>query len=75
VAEAQRTGTGWLAWSWDNTNGHCRVNGASPFDMVSDPKTRGTVKPGWARDVLLDHPASLTKTAKRTTRMTSRSCQ
>lgn len=75
MSEAQRFGVGYLAWSWDNTNGHCRVNGASPFDMVVDGKSAATIKSGWARDVLLDHPSSISKTSVRTKWQSSRSCK
>lgn len=74
IGEAQRLGVGYLAWSWDNTNGHCRKDGASPFDMVTDGKTVASLKPGWARDVVLDHPASIAHTAVRTKWQTTRSC-
>lgn len=75
ITSAQRHRIGWLAWSWDNTNGDCATaGGGSVFDMVGDGITLASLKPGWASAVTLDDPASIRNTAQRTRWQTAGSC-
>jgi hypothetical protein len=55
--ESQRAGIGWLAWSWGPGNQDC-----GEMDMT----TAGTFETlqGWGKEVSVDHPASIQKTAK-----------
>ena len=67
ITRAHERGIGWLAWSWDNMNADCAVpGGGSVFDMVADGITLASLKPGWATEVVLTHPASIRHTARRT---------
>jgi mannan endo-1,4-beta-mannosidase len=76
IGEVARIGTvGYLAWSWDGTNGDCRQNGDSGFDMVKDGVHLSTLASGWARDVVFDLPASIAKTAHKTTWQRTRACE
>jgi mannan endo-1,4-beta-mannosidase len=66
MAEAQRVGTGWFAWSWDTSNSDCKTTaGASIFNMTTDLTSASAVSAGWASDVLRDDPNSIKNTSVR----------
>jgi hypothetical protein len=65
LSEAQRVGTGWLAWSWDNSNSDCSVGGASIFNMTTNLTSASGLVAGWASDVVRDDPNSIKNTSVR----------
>jgi mannan endo-1,4-beta-mannosidase len=65
MAEAERVGTGWLAWSWDTSNSDCKTAGASIFNMTSNLTSANAVTAGWAANVLRDDPNSIKNTSHR----------
>ncbi|HTV26038.1 MAG TPA: cellulase family glycosylhydrolase [Polyangiaceae bacterium] len=68
LAEAQRHGIGWLAWSWGSVvNGDCATEGS--FDMTVRG-TFGNWKEPWAEAVALSDPNSIQNTSVRPASMT-----
>jgi mannan endo-1,4-beta-mannosidase len=65
LSEAQRVGTGWLAWSWDTNNSDCSVGGASIFNMTTNLTSASGLVAGWASDVVRDDPNSIKNTSVR----------
>jgi mannan endo-1,4-beta-mannosidase len=65
MSEAQRVGTGWLAWSWDTSNHDCKTDGKSIFDMTSSLTSASGLVAGWASNVMKDDPNSIQNTAVR----------
>ncbi|HEY5957156.1 MAG TPA: cellulase family glycosylhydrolase, partial [Polyangiaceae bacterium] len=65
MAEAQRVGTGWLAWSWDTSNSDCKSGNASIFNMTSNLTSPTGLVPGWASDVVRDDANSIKNTSMR----------
>ena len=65
LSEAQRVGTGWLAWSWDNSNSDCSVGGASIFNMTTNLTSASGLVAGWASNVVRDDPNSIKNTSVR----------
>lgn len=65
LAEAQRVGIGWLAWSWDVGNSDCKSGGKSIFDMTTDLTSASAVVAGWPADVMRDDPNSIKNTSVR----------
>lgn len=65
LAEAQRVGIGWLAWSWDTGNSDCKSGGKSIFDMTTDLISASAVVAGWPADVMRDDPNSIKNTSVR----------
>ncbi len=61
---------GWLAWSWGGIkNRDC----PGLFDMTSDGRMESLQ--GWGWEVVIGHPKSIQKTAKRSRFLTTGSCQ
>ncbi len=58
IAECHKAGTGWLAWEWGPGNLHGNL-----MDMTKDSKFDTLW--GWAKEVCLDSPYSIKKTAVR----------
>ena len=75
LSEAQRLGIGWLAWSWDNSNGACASAGWSGYNMTGDGVHLASLNNGWPRDVVYNQAASLSKTSKRTNWQQKRQCK
>jgi mannan endo-1,4-beta-mannosidase len=65
LSEAQRVGTGWLAWSWDNNNSNCKSGGGSSYDMTTNIASASGLVAGWASDVVRDDPNSIKNTSVR----------
>jgi mannan endo-1,4-beta-mannosidase len=65
LSEAQRVGTGWLAWSWDTSNSDCASGGSSIFNMTSNLTSASGLVSGWASDVVRDDPNSIKNTSIR----------
>ena len=65
LAEAQRVGTGWLAWSWDTSNSDCRSSGTSIFNMTTSLTSASDLVAGWPSDVVRDDPNSIKNTSVR----------
>jgi len=65
LAEAQRVGTGWLAWSWDNSNSDCASSGSSIFNMTTSLTSPTGLVSGWPSDVVRDDPNSIKNTSVR----------
>ncbi|HEY0591421.1 MAG TPA: cellulase family glycosylhydrolase [Thermoanaerobaculia bacterium] len=67
LAEAQRLGIGWLAWSWGPGNQDCPA-----MDMTED----GTYQTlhAWGKEVALTDPNSICMTSRRPRSMTSGAC-
>jgi mannan endo-1,4-beta-mannosidase len=67
MAEAQRLGVGWLAWSWGPGNSDCAA-----MDMTED----GTFETlhAWGKEVALTDPNSICMTSRRPRSMTSGEC-
>jgi mannan endo-1,4-beta-mannosidase len=65
LSEAQRLGTGWLAWSWDTGNSDCQSGGKSLFDMTSNLTSASGLVAGWASNVVRDDPNSIQNTSVR----------
>jgi mannan endo-1,4-beta-mannosidase len=65
LAEAQRVGIGWLAWSWDTSNSDCKVGSSSIFNMTSNLTSASGLAAGWASDVVRDDPNSIKNTSVR----------
>lgn len=64
MAEAQRAGIGWLAWSWGDNDANTLWNtDCGEFDMTSTFAFDSLWK--WGREVAMTHAASINKTAKR----------
>jgi mannan endo-1,4-beta-mannosidase len=73
LEEAQRSGIGWLAWSWGSVpNSDCKDAGA--FDMTIDG-VYGSWKETWGEDVAVTHPASIQKTSVRPASIVSGACR
>ncbi|QJW89446.1 cellulase family glycosylhydrolase [Spirosoma taeanense] len=64
MQQSQQNGIGWLVWSWGAVNnGDCgRPNSA--FDITTDGRYGNWEHP-WNRDVVIDNPYSIQKTAVR----------
>ncbi len=61
LAQAQATGTGWLAWSWGGaTNFNCQ---GGYLDMTSDGTFASLRQPGWGYNVAVADPNSIQNTA------------
>lgn len=65
IAEAQRIGTGWFAWSWDTSNSDCKSGGTSIFNMTTNLTAASGLAVGWAADVVRDDPNSIKNTSVR----------
>ncbi|MCA1733907.1 MAG: glycoside hydrolase family 5 protein [Acidobacteria bacterium] len=67
MAEAQRLGIGWLAWSWGPGNSDCAA-----MDMTGD----GTLETlhGWGKEVALTDPNGICRTSRRPRSMTDGEC-
>jgi Cellulase (glycosyl hydrolase family 5) len=65
LSEAQRVGTGWLAWSWDTNNSDCLSGGSSIFNMTTSLASASGLVSGWASDVVQDDPNSIKNTSVR----------
>ena len=65
LAEAQRVGTGWLAWSWDTSNSDCASSGSSIFNMTTSLTSATGLASGWPSDVVRDDPNSIMNTSVR----------
>ena len=65
LSEAQRVGTGWLAWSWDNDNSNCKSGSGSSYNMTSNLTSASGLLSGWASDVVRDDPNSIKNTSVR----------
>jgi len=65
LAEAQRVGTGWLAWSWDTSNSDCSSSGTSIFNMTTSLTSASGLAEGWPSDVVRDDPNSIKNTSVR----------
>ncbi|MBC7958099.1 MAG: cellulase family glycosylhydrolase, partial [Cytophagales bacterium] len=74
ITQAQAKGIGYLAWSWDNFNGDCKIGDTSVFDMVGDGINLSTLKPGFATEVVRTDPASIQNTSRRTQWQTAGTC-
>jgi mannan endo-1,4-beta-mannosidase len=65
LSEAQRVGTGWLAWSWDNSNSNCKSGSGSSYNMTSSLTSASGLVAGWASNVVRDDPNSIKNTSVR----------
>ena len=65
LSEAHRVGTGWLAWSWDNSNSNCKSGSGSSYNMTSNLTSASGLVSGWASDVVQDDPNSIKNTSVR----------
>jgi mannan endo-1,4-beta-mannosidase len=65
LSEAQRVGTGWLAWSWDTNNSDCLSGGSSIFNMTTNLTSASGLAAGWSSDVVRDDPNSIKNTSVR----------
>jgi mannan endo-1,4-beta-mannosidase len=73
MAEAQKHGIGWLAWSWGAVaNGDCADQGS--FDMTVGG-VFGNWEESWGEAVAVSDPNSIQKTSVRPVSMTTGSCQ
>ncbi len=73
LEEAQKSGIGWLAWSWGSVpNSDCKDDGS--FDMTIDG-VYGSWKEMWAEEVVVTHPASIQKTSVRPASIVSGACR
>ncbi len=73
LAEAQKHGIGWLAWSWGAVaNGDCADQGS--FDMTVGG-VFGTWEEPWGEAVAVTDPNSIQNTSVRPVSMTTGSCQ
>lgn len=73
LAEAERTGTGWLAWSWgDDDEGTVWNTDCADFDMTRT--FAASTLTGWGRLVALDDDASIRNTSKRSTFLRTGRC-
>jgi len=58
-------GTGWLAWSWDNSNSDCKTNGSSIFNMTTSLTSASGLVAGWPTNVVLNDTNSIKNTSIR----------
>jgi hypothetical protein len=58
-------GTGWLAWSWDNSNSNCKSGSGSSYNMTSSLTSASGLLSGWASDIVRDDPNSIKNTSVR----------
>jgi mannan endo-1,4-beta-mannosidase len=73
LEEAQKSGIGWLAWSWGSVpNSDCKNDGS--FDMTVDG-VYGSWKESWAEEVVVTHPASIQKTSVRPASIVGGACR
>jgi mannan endo-1,4-beta-mannosidase len=72
LAEAQRHGIGWLAWSWGAV-GNSDCSGQGSFDMTVDG-VFGNWEESWGREVALDDPNSIQRTSVRPASMVNGNC-
>jgi len=73
LEEAQKSGIGWLAWSWGSVpNSDCKDDGS--FDMTVEGKY-GSWKETWAEEVAVTHPASIQKTSVRPASIVNGACR
>jgi mannan endo-1,4-beta-mannosidase len=74
IAEAERLGLGWLAWSWGDDNPDTWWNSDCPaFDMTRT-FSHSTLD-GWGKEVATDHPASIANTSVRPQSMRTGTCE
>jgi mannan endo-1,4-beta-mannosidase len=73
LEEAQKSGIGWLAWSWGSVpNSDCKDDGS--FDMTIDGMY-GSWRETWAEEVAVTHPASIQKTSVRPASIVNGACR
>ena len=74
IAEAQKRGIGWLAWSWGDNSADSIWNGdCSEFDMT-DTFAFSSLK-DWGKEVSVTLPDSIMNTSIRPSSMTQGQCQ
>jgi mannan endo-1,4-beta-mannosidase len=75
IAAAQKSGIGWLAWSWDNLNSDCGSGGTSSFNLVSTSNgALSSLTSGWGAPLVRDDPNGIVKTSKRTSWQINGTC-
>ena len=73
LEEAQKSGIGWLAWSWGSVpNSDCKDDGS--FDMTIGGVS-GSWKETWAEEVVVTHSASIQKTSVRPVSIVNGACR
>ena len=65
LSEAQRVGTGWLAWSWDTGNSNCKTGATSAYNMTTNLTSATGLVTGWASDVVVSDTNSIKNTSVR----------
>lgn len=68
MAEAERLGIGWLAWSWGPGNGDCET-----MDMTADASFESLF--GWGLETAVTDPNSIMNTSVRPYSMTTGQCR
>jgi mannan endo-1,4-beta-mannosidase len=74
IEQAQKHGTGWLAWSWGDNDPSTRWNtDCGEFDMTSTFAFDSLER--WGKEVAVTHPASIMNTSKRPQSLVTGSCR